>query len=136
MDFNKIVQKEYAPTRSDVDVVNPDPKQGLNQEQVDIRTACGWDNATPTSAGRTEREIILGNTFTFFNLNLAPWPSSGALGLQRGEDAQSQVSDTHCSQVALFSQSTVSDSGQGTEVQHVSPSCPVDGTSMHTARPG
>ena len=80
--------------------------------------------------------VVKAFTFTFFNLNLAPWPSSGALGLQRGEDAQSQVSDTHCSQVALFSQSTVSDSGQGTEVQHVSPSCPVDGTSMHTARPG
>ena len=68
MDFNKIVQKEYTPTRTDVDVINPDPKQGLNQEQVDIRIACGWDNAAPTSAGRTEREIILGNTFTFFNL--------------------------------------------------------------------
>ena len=68
MDFNKIVQKEYIPTRTNVDVFNPDPKQGLNQDQVDIRTACGWDNAAPTSAGKTEREIIIGNTFTFFNL--------------------------------------------------------------------
>lgn len=80
--------------------------------------------------------VVKAFTFTFFILNLAPRPSSDALGLQRGEDAQSQASDTHCSQVALFSQSTVSDSGQGTEVQHVSPSCPVDGTSMHTVRPG
>ena len=36
MDLNKIVQKEYTPTRTDVDVVSPDPKQGLSVEQVDI----------------------------------------------------------------------------------------------------
>ena len=68
MDFSKIVQKEYTPTRTSVDVVNPDPKQGLSGEQVDIRKACGWDNVSPASAGKTEREIIVGNTFTFFNL--------------------------------------------------------------------
>ena len=68
MDLKKIIQKDYRPTRQAVDVVAADPKQGLSYDQVDIRKACGWENVSPASAGKTEREIIIGNTFTFFNL--------------------------------------------------------------------
>ncbi len=54
--------------RQDVPVAEPDPEQGLTDKQVAVRTQGGWANGAPASAGKTEREIILENCLTFFNL--------------------------------------------------------------------
>ena len=62
------INKDYIPTREPVAVVNADPKQGLSEEQADLRKACGWANIAPTGASKTEQEIILSHTLTFFNL--------------------------------------------------------------------
>ncbi|MBR2888977.1 MAG: HAD-IC family P-type ATPase [Oscillospiraceae bacterium] len=62
------INKDYAPTREPVAAVNADPKMGLTGEQADLRKACGWANIAPTSASKTEQQIILSHTLTFFNL--------------------------------------------------------------------
>ncbi len=56
------------PTRQEVPVVNPDPQTGLTAQQVRQRLATGWSNQTWDGAVRTERQIILENCLTFFNL--------------------------------------------------------------------
>ena len=60
--------EKLAVTRTRVDVVTADPAQGLTQEQVAHRTEKGWANAAPVNASATEKEIILRNCITFFNL--------------------------------------------------------------------
>ena len=51
-----------------VAVEKPDPKRGLSKMQVLRRQEAGLTNATPKNAGKTEKEIILTQCFTFFNL--------------------------------------------------------------------
>ena len=58
----------YVPTREPLEVIQADPKQGLTEEQVQFRAACGWRNLDTTGHGKTEKDIILGHTLTFFNL--------------------------------------------------------------------
>ncbi len=58
---------EKPDMRVDVAVVDAPPETGLTMEQVLRRKTCGWSNGTPQSANRTEKEIILENTLTFFN---------------------------------------------------------------------
>ncbi len=60
--------KNYIPTREPVEVLKADPKLGLTEEQAALRKACGWANIAPNSASKTEQEIILHHTLTFFNL--------------------------------------------------------------------
>ena len=57
----------YVPTREPLEVIQADPKQGLTEEQVQLRAACGWRNLDTTGHGKTEKDIILGHTLTFFN---------------------------------------------------------------------
>ena len=54
--------------RQEVPVFEADPEQGLTGAQAAQRTAGGWTNRAPESASRTEKEIILQNLLTFFNL--------------------------------------------------------------------
>ncbi len=61
-------KKEKTEMRRDVAVVNAPPETGLTMEQVLQHKTCRWSNGTPKSANRTEKEIILENTLTFFNL--------------------------------------------------------------------
>ena len=61
-------QNTYVPTREPLEVIHADPKQGLTEEQVQFRAACGWRNLDTTGHGKTEKDIILGHTLTFFNL--------------------------------------------------------------------
>ena len=63
-----IKNKDYLPTREPVEAVRADPKLGLSDEEATLRKACGWRNITPNSVSRSEREIILSHTLTFFNL--------------------------------------------------------------------
>jgi len=62
-----IGKKKTQPQRQEVPVVNPDPQQGLSTQQVAQRKTAGWNNGTPASASKTEKEIILQNCLTFFN---------------------------------------------------------------------
>lgn len=49
-------------------VVNADPESGLSGDQVETRLKGGWTNDTRVSASRSEKEIVLHNCLTFFNL--------------------------------------------------------------------
>ena len=57
--------------RQEIPVLNADPETGLGPEEVRLRTSGGWTNGAAVSAGKTEREIVLKNTLTFFNLVFA-----------------------------------------------------------------
>ena len=63
-----IRQKIYIPARQEVDVVDADPERGLTREQAQLRLERGWSNETPDTVSRSEREIVLENVLTFFNL--------------------------------------------------------------------
>ena len=54
--------------REDIPVLSPDPGVGLTAEQVTRRKKGGWANGAQESASRTEKEILLHNLLTFFNL--------------------------------------------------------------------
>ncbi len=57
-----------AVVRQDVEILPSDPHCGLTAEQVQLRTQRGWANGLSQSASRSEKEIILENCLTFFNL--------------------------------------------------------------------
>ena len=63
-----IKNKDYLPTREPVEVIQADPKVGLTHDEATLRKACGWRNIAPVSISKSEREIILSHTLTFFNL--------------------------------------------------------------------
>ena len=56
------------PLRLDIPVFEADPNQGLTALQASDRKNGGWANGAPESASKTEKEILLQNTLTFFNL--------------------------------------------------------------------
>ena len=56
------------PPRQEIPVINADPMEGLSPEEAKRRKECGWANGIPVSAGKTEKEIVLENILTFFNL--------------------------------------------------------------------
>ena len=53
--------------REPVEELCPDADVGLTDPQVRQRLSCGWGNAAPEGASKTEREIIAENCLTFFN---------------------------------------------------------------------
>ena len=55
-----------APERKNISVKNSDT--GLTAEEVRLREAGGWRNGLTQNVGRSEKEIILENCLTFFNL--------------------------------------------------------------------
>ena len=57
-----------APIRQPVEVLNPDPEQGLTPEQAKLRQECGWNNQPSDSMLPNEKQIVLHHCFTFFNL--------------------------------------------------------------------
>ena len=54
--------------RLEIPVIHPDPAVGLTAEQAHQRRTGGWAKGAPQSASKTEKEIILENCLTFFNL--------------------------------------------------------------------
>lgn len=63
------IQKRYQqPQRQPVEKFSPPVELGLTEQQVRQRQQAGWTNAASDGPGRSEREIILGNLLTFFNL--------------------------------------------------------------------
>ncbi len=62
-------QKNPSPReRREIPVLEADPALGLDAEQVRLRKSGGWANHAPQSASKTQREIVLENCLTFFNL--------------------------------------------------------------------
>ena len=68
MDLPFLKKKPVAPNRIPVEVIEADPAQGLTADQARFRHDRHWGNTAPPGASKTEAEIILGNTITFFNL--------------------------------------------------------------------
>ena len=56
------------PVRQPVEEKAPDPQQGLTSGEAQLRLSCGWGNKVTDKATRTEGQIILQNSITFFNL--------------------------------------------------------------------
>ena len=56
------------PVRLEIPVINADPMEGLSTGEAELRHSGGWANGNPQSAGKTEKEIVLENILTFFNL--------------------------------------------------------------------
>ncbi len=54
--------------RQNIPQISADPEQGLTGVQVNERTAAGWVSGAAKPSGKTEQEIVLTHTFTFFNL--------------------------------------------------------------------
>ncbi len=54
--------------RAQIPVFQAQPDTGLTAAQVKQRREGGWANGAPQSASKTEKEIILENCLTFFNL--------------------------------------------------------------------
>ena len=54
--------------RQSVEVLNPEPQNGLTPEQAKLRQDCGWSNRASESILPSEKQIILQHCFTFFNL--------------------------------------------------------------------
>ncbi len=61
-------EKQTAPQRREIPVVEAPPRIGLTEAQVRERTEAGWSNVAQTSASLTEKQIIARNCLTFFNL--------------------------------------------------------------------
>ena len=56
------------PPRREVPELHPDPDRGLTHAEAQARIDAGWANTPVEGAGKTTKEIILSNTFTYFNL--------------------------------------------------------------------
>ena len=65
-----MTKKQKAPPaeRAQIPVIHADPDVGLTGEQAHDRRHSGWANGAPESAAKSEKEIILENLLTFFNL--------------------------------------------------------------------
>ena len=68
MNSDRVKRKTFIRTKDRIPVKNADPDRGLTQEQVELRTACGWANVTQDGAGKSEKDIIREHSLTFFNL--------------------------------------------------------------------
>ena len=65
---DKRAPEPETPERRDVPIVHPDPQQGLTSAQVRERTDAGWTNAPVDPPGKTVKQIVLSNIFTYFNM--------------------------------------------------------------------
>ena len=61
-------KKQQQITRLPIPVEEADERYGLTDLQVRQRLEGGWGNVAGQGVGKSEREIVLGNIFTFFNL--------------------------------------------------------------------
>ncbi|MBQ7800901.1 MAG: HAD-IC family P-type ATPase [Oscillospiraceae bacterium] len=61
-------ERNKQPQRMEVEKLSPSPETGLTARQAADRAARGWANVAHEGPGLSEKEIILKNLFTFFNL--------------------------------------------------------------------
>jgi len=55
-------------TKKDIPVVEANPEFGLNSQQVTERQEGGWKNTPVDPPGKTVKQIVADNVFTYFNL--------------------------------------------------------------------
>ena len=65
---DKRASEPETPERRDIPVIHPAPEQGLTSAQVRERTDAGWTNAPVDPPGKTVKQIVLSNIFTYFNM--------------------------------------------------------------------
>ena len=65
---NIFIKKNTAPVLPQLEVVRADPSEGLNAAQVEQRVRLGFVNAPVDPPGKTVKQIIASNVFTYFNL--------------------------------------------------------------------
>ena len=72
MELLKLKKKAALPepviSRQEIAVIHADVEQGLSPSQAEDRRACGWANKTSGSGLRSDKQIILDNCITFFNM--------------------------------------------------------------------
>lgn len=61
-------QQEQLADREDITRYEPSAEHGLTTEQVNEHYDAGWYNETMDSCTKSVRDIIISNTFTYFNL--------------------------------------------------------------------
>ena len=66
--WSKLFSKAETIARTPVPMYDADPEEGLTEEQVRQRREAGWGNQAQESASKSEKQIVLENLFTFFNL--------------------------------------------------------------------
>ena len=84
-----------TPERRDVPIAHPDPQQGLTSAQVRERADAGWTNAPVDPPGKTVKQIVLSNIFTYFNMLFFLL----ALGLTVYPIFSSRYNEVHQSQI-------------------------------------
>lgn len=62
------MKKLPPPPPPEIIRADPDPSYGLDSEQVDERIEKGYANTPVESPGKTVKQIILSNVFTYFNM--------------------------------------------------------------------
>lgn len=62
----KQIENEFV--RHPIDRINADTKYGLSTKQVHAYRAAGWDNRPVEASFKSTKEIIKGNTLTYFNM--------------------------------------------------------------------
>ena len=66
--LKKKTEEPELPTRRPVEVVEATPEFGLTASQVRAREMAGWVNTPVDPPSKTTKQIVLDNTFTYFNL--------------------------------------------------------------------
>lgn len=60
-------KKQEAITRQEIPVLVADPSLGLTAQQAQERAEGGWAGGDPPTSGKSVKDIVLSNIFTFFN---------------------------------------------------------------------
>ena len=70
MEFPLLKQKEKnrAESRTPVEVIRAEADKGLTSAQAERRAELGYANTPPDPPGKTAKQIVISNVFTFFNL--------------------------------------------------------------------
>ena len=66
--LKKKIEEPELPARRPLEVVETTPEYGLTGAQVRARVNAGWVNTPVDPPSKTTKQIILDNTFTYFNL--------------------------------------------------------------------
>ena len=66
--LKKKIAEPELPRRRAVPVAEADPERGLTAAQVRERMDAGWANTPVDPPGKSFKQIVLDNTFTYFNL--------------------------------------------------------------------
>ena len=61
-------ENDRVESRTPVEVIRADAGTGLSSEQAALRARLGYANTPPDPPGKTVKQIVLGNVFTYFNM--------------------------------------------------------------------